>query len=335
MSRPPAHSPAAPSHEGNDHAHGKGHAGHDHHNHAAHASHRRLAWALLVTVVAMVVGISGGLISGSLALIADAGHMLADAGSLALSLLAARQALRPADAGHSFGHARMPVLAAFVNGSLLLLASAWITFEAVQRFITPGVVHAETMLVVAGIGLTANIIAFALLHGGDAEDLNRRGAAAHVLSDLLGSLAALLAAAIIFKTGWMTADPLLSLVAAGLVLRMGIKITRESAHILLEGTPRGLDLTRIAAELPGAVPGVANVHHLHAWSLSQTQRLMTLHVTPDGSVPVPELITAVRRALKRYGITHVTVQVESTNPGDCADADCGPAPAQGSHDHAH
>ena len=116
---------------------------------------------------------------------------------------------------------------------------------------------------------------------------------------------------------------------------MGLKITRESAHILLEGTPRGLDLNRIATELPGAVPGVASVHHLHAWSLSQTKKLMTLHVTPDGSVPVPELITAVRGALTRYGITHVTVQVESSNPGDCADADCDPGHAHGHHDHTH
>ena len=316
------------AHDAHDHAgHSHDHAGHDHHNHAAHASHRRLAWALGITLVAMVVGIGGGLISGSLALIADAGHMLADAGSLGLSLLAARQALRPADAGHSFGHERMPVLAAFVNGTLLLMASAWITFEAVQRFITPAPVHAQTMLIVAGIGLLANVVSFALLHGGDAEDLNRRGAAAHVLSDLLGSLAAIIAAFIILKTGWLPADPLLSLVAAGLVLRMGLKIVRESAHILLEGTPRGLDLTRIAAELPGSVPGVASVHHLHAWSLSQTKKLMTLHLTPDGSVAVPELIEAVRVALKRHGITHVTVQVEPLGSAECGDADCDPAHA--------
>lgn len=316
---------AVHSHDVHDHAHDHGHEDHDHHNHAAHASHRRLAWALGVTVVAMVIGIAGGLISGSLALIADAGHMLADAGSLGLSLLAARQALRPADAGHSFGHERMPVLAAFVNGTLLLLASAWITFEAVQRFFTPAPVDASTMMIVAAIGLTANIVSFALLHGGDAEDLNRRGAAAHVLSDLLGSVAAIIAAFIILKTGWLPADPLLSLLAAGLVLRMGLKIVRESAHILLEGTPRGLDLTKIAAGLPQQVPGVASVHHLHAWSLSQTKKLMTLHVTPDGSVQTPELLEAVRLALKRYGITHVTVQVET---GECADPDCDPAHAR-------
>ncbi len=314
------HSAHTPQHTEHAHPHEHEHA-HAHHDHAAHASHRRLAWALVVTIAAMAVGVAGGLLSGSLALIADAGHMLADAGSLALSLLAARQALRPADAGHSFGHERMPVLAAFVNGTLLLLASAWITFEAVQRFFTPAPVEAQTMLIVAGIGLAANVISLALLHGGEADDLNRRGAAAHVLSDLLGSVAALTAAVIILKTGWLAADPLLSLVAAGLVLRMGIKIVRESAHILLEGTPRGLDLARITAELPGRVPGVASVHHLHAWSLSQTKKLMTLHVTPDGTVSVPVLLENVRAALAHYGITHVTVQVET---GTCADPHCGP-----------
>ena len=310
------------AHAGHDHDHSHAHDHHEPHDHAAHASHNRLAWALGITVVAMVIGIAGGVISGSLALIADAGHMLADAGSLALSLLAARQALKTADAGHSFGHARMPVLAAFVNGTLLLLASGWITFEAVQRFIVPAPVDGHTMALIAVVGLVANVVSLALLHGGDAEDLNRRGAAAHVLSDLLGSVAAIIAALIILNTGWLTADPLLSLVAAGLVLRMGIKIVRESAHILLEGTPRGLSLERIAAELPQRVEGVESVHHLHAWSLSQTRKLMTLHVTPDGRVATPELIARVREALAHYGITHVTVQVET---GPCADADCGSA----------
>ncbi len=324
MNQPHAH---PLDHHSHDHGHDHGHDAHAAalpHDHAAHASHRRLAWALAVTVLAMVVGLAGGILSGSLALIADAGHMLADVGAMALSLLAAREALRPADASHSFGRARLPVLAAFVNGSLLLLASAWITFEAVQRFMAPTAVDASTMIVVAIIGVVANLISFSLLHGGDSEDLNRRGAAAHVLSDLLGSIAALVAGYIILKTGWLAADPLLSLLAAGLVLRIGVRIVRASAHILLEGTPSGLNLVRIAEQLPQQVPGVAGVHHLHAWSLTQTQKLMTLHLTPDGSVAVPELIIAVRTALARYGVTHVTVQIEPLESGDCGDADCGP-----------
>ena len=305
-------------HDHSGHGHGHGH-GHDHHNHAAHASHRRLAWALVVTIVAMIIGVIGGVLSGSLALIADAGHMLADAGALGLGLLAARQALRPADASHSYGHERMPVLAAFINGLLLLGASAWIAFEAVQRLIAPQAINGHTMIIVATIGIAANLTSFLLLHGGDKEDLNRRGAAAHVLSDLLGSVAALVAGFVILKTGWLPADPLLSVFAATLVLRTGLRVVRESAHILLEGTPRGLNLTRIAAELPARVEGLVSVHHLHAWSLSQTKKLMTLHAKPDGSVPVAKLIPALRGALKREGITHVTVQIELDT---CLGPDC-------------
>ena len=320
------------NHSHHDHGHSHGHEGH---NHAAHASHRRLAWALGVTLVAMVVSVVGGYLAHSLALVADAGHMLADAGALGLGLLAARQSLRPADAGHSFGHARMPVLAAFVNGLFLLLASAWIAFEAVQRLLNPQPVDGHTMIIVAAIGLVANIVSFALLHGGDAEDLNRRGAAAHVLSDLLGSVAALIAGIVIIQTGWLAADPILSMVAAALVLRMGVKVTRESAHILLEGTPRGMDLVKLGREL--TVPGVKSVHHIHAWSLSQTQKLVTLHAVPNGEASAEEMIAGIRKALAAYGITHLTVQVEA---GACAEPDCAPLQSeepQGhhGHDHAH
>ena len=268
----------------------------------------------------MVVGVIGGLLSGSLALIADAGHMLADAGSLGLALLAARQALREADASHSYGHVRLPVLAAFVNGLLLLTASAWITYEAATRLYQPRAIDGGTMTLIAGVGLAANLISLALLHGGDSEDLNRRGAAAHVLSDLLGSAAALVAGLVILATGWQLVDPLLSFLAAALVLRIGLRITQESAHILLEGTPRGMDLQSISNKLPAQVAGLVSVHHLHAWSLSQTKKLMTLHAVPDGSVSSVALIAAIRSALEQHGITHVTIQLEPA--AGCGDSAC-------------
>ncbi len=329
LSETSAHAVGRDHHHDHDHGHGSGHA-HDHHNHAAHASHVRLAWSLVVTIVAMLVAVVGGVIAHSLALVADAGHMLADAGALGLGLFAARQALRPADARNSFGHERMPVLAAFVNGVLLLLASAWIAVEALQRLISPQAVDGHTMIWVALIGLVGNLISFALLHGGEADDLNRRGAAAHVLSDLLGSAAALIAGIVIIKTGWLPADPILSMVAATLVLRTGLRVARESAHILLEGTPRGLNLKQITADLPGRVRGVKDVHHVHAWSLSQTKKLMTLHAVPNGEATAEEVVTGVREALMALGITHVTVQVEA---GSCAEPDC---VAHDEHeDHAH
>lgn len=281
---------------------------------------------MIVTLVAMLIEVTGGFVAHSLALVADAGHMLADAGSLALGLLASRQALRPADANHSFGHARMPVLAAFVNGMLLLLASAWIAFEGIQRLLSHEAVDGKIMIYVAIVGLVANLIAFALLHGGEKDDLNRRGAAAHVLSDLLGSVAALVAGAVILRTGWLPADPLLSMFAATLVLRTGIRVVGESAHILLEGTPRGMDLKAIAAELPRQVPGLASVHHVHAWSMSQKRKIMTLHAVPTQEIPAIPLITAIRGVLAGYGITHVTVQIEPAE--DCAEPDCG-------HGHDH
>ncbi len=312
-----------PQRHNHDHDHGHGHAQgsakHDHHNHAAHASHQRLAWALAITIAAMIVGVVGGYLSNSLALIADAGHMLADAAALALSLLAARQALRPPDATHSFGHARMPVLAAFINGLVLLGASAWIAFEAVERLLEPAPVDGRTMVIVAIIGLIANVVSFALLHGGEKEDLNRRGAAAHVLSDLLGSVAALIAGIVILQTNWLPADPILSMVAAGLVLNIGLRVVRESAHILLEGTPRGMDLKQLATNLTAQVPGVKSVHHVHAWSLSQNHKLVTLHAVPDGSASATEIIAGLHQTLKSLGITHVTVQVEQ---GACVEPDC-------------
>lgn len=270
----------------------------------------------------MAVEFVGGWWTHSLALLADAGHMLADAGSLLLAVLAIAQAARPADAAHSYGRRRFPVLAAFVNGLLLLGVSAWIAVEAVLRLLAPEPVEGLPLAGVALVGLVANLAAFALLHGGHEHDLNRRGALAHVLSDLLGSVAALAAGLIIWRTGWVQADPLLSVLAALLIVRTGLRVTRESAHVLLEAAPPGLNLARVAAELPRAVQGVGSVHHLHAWSLTPGHTLMTLHAVLAPGADADQTLGGIQQWLRReHRVGHVTVQVESQR---CeAGAECG------------
>lgn len=272
----------------------------------------------------MLVEAVGGWWTGSLALLADAGHMLADAGSLLLAVLALAQAARPADAAHSYGHGRFTVLAAFVNGLALLAVSAWIAIEGITRLIQPQPVQGLTMAAIALIGLLANLAAFALLHGGHAHDLNRRGAAAHVLSDLLGSVAALAAGVIIATTGWPRADPLLSMIAAALIVRTGVRVVRESAHVLLEGAPAGVDVAAVSTQLPQAIAGVNSVHHVHAWSLTPGDNLMTLHAVLVPGADADLTLTQIQDWLRRtYRVGHATVQVERS---DCEDgAGCAPA----------
>lgn len=305
------------------HDQGSGHArDHDHRHDHGDQGASRLKLALAITATIMLVEAVGGWWTNSLALIADAGHMLADAGSLLLAVLALSQAAKPADARHSYGHGRFPVLAAFSNGLLLLGVSAWISIEAVLRLMAPEPVEGLALAGVALIGLVANLAAFALLHGGHEHDLNRRGAVAHVLSDLLGSVAALIAGLVIWQTGWLRADPLLSLLAALLILRTGIRVTRESAHVLLEGAPPGLNLPGVVSELPRAVAGIQSVHHVHAWSITPGENLMTLHAVLAPSADADQTLSRIRHWLRdTHRIGHVTVQVERE---DCeVSADCG------------
>lgn len=284
-------------------------------------SRRRVAIAGLLTAAFMFAEIVGGVISGSLALLADAAHMLTDAGSLALAWIGYKLADRPADPKRSYGFARMKILAAFTNGILLVLLSLWIVWEAIHRLLEPVEVMGNVLMAVAVGGLIVNIIAFAILHGGSKEDLNLQGALWHVAGDLLGSVAAIGAAVIIMTTGWMAADPILSVLVALLVLFAGVRIARKSGHILLEGTPAGLDPAEIRADLAG-LEGVASVDHLHAWALTEQKPLITLEVTAaDGADP-----DLLRRAVKdrladRFHVSHATVEVV------CAGNDTALAPA--------
>ena len=293
---------------------GHGHGGHEGHDHGLEASGDRLRWALAFTAGFMVVEVLAGFYSGSLALLADAGHMLTDAASLALALYAAAVSRRGADDRRTYGYGRARVLAAFVNGLALLLIAAWIAVEAVQRLRDPLEILAVPMLAVAITGLAVNVIAYLILRGG--SDLNTRGALAHVLGDMLGSVAAIAAAGIILATGWTPADPLLSVVVAALIVRTGWRITRESAHTLLEGSPSGFDVARVAIELRD-LPGVASIHHVHAWSLADDKPIVTLHAHLTEGADRQHALTAILERLReRLGIEHATVQIEE---GGCAE----------------
>ncbi|MBW5798626.1 cation diffusion facilitator family transporter [Halomonas elongata] len=286
-----------------------------HHDHGAHGSHdsqRRLGWAILLTGSFMVAELVGGVLSGSLALLADAGHMLTDAAALALALFAAWISRRPADTRRSYGYHRVQVLAAFVNGLTLIAIVVWIAIEAVRRLFAPVAVAGSTMLVIAGVGLVVNLVVFAILHMGDRENLNIRGAALHVLGDLLGSVAAIVAAVVILLTGWTPIDPLLSLLVAALILRSAWKLTRESGHILLEGTPEGLDVDRVKRELAEQLPAVRDVHHVHAWSLTPGRHLMSLHAILEEGADQERVLVDIKTMLSdSFAVEHATIQVES------------------------
>jgi cobalt-zinc-cadmium efflux system protein len=315
------HTHSHPHADSHLHGHGvQGHGAHGHDAHGGRASERRIGLAALLTGGFMLAELAGGIISGSLALIADAGHMLTDSAGLALAWLGFRLARRPADWKRSYGYDRFGVLVAFANGLALFAIAGWIVVEAVHRLNTPSPVLGGVMLGVALAGLAVNIIAFWLLQGGDHGNLNVRAAALHVIGDLLGSVAALVAALIILTTGWMPIDPILSVLVALLILGSAGRIVHDAGHILLEGTPPGLDPRQIGEDIKAAVPAVLDVHHVHAWSLSQGRPVVTLHARVCDSSVAPETITAAIKVLlrARYGVDHATVEIEFER---CADVD--------------
>lgn len=278
----------------------------------------RVVIALLLTAAFMVVEIIGGLLSGSLALLADAGHMFTDTMALGLAALAFHVSKRPPERRLSYGYQRFQILAAFVNGLSLLLIVGWIAFEAVRRLLEPQPVLGATMLFVAFAGLVVNIIAFAVLHGGDRENLNIRGAALHVAGDLLGSVAAIAAAIVIIYTGWMPIDPILSLAVAGLILKSAWALVKRSAHILLEGAPEWFDHDEMEARITSRIPLVDGIHHVHVWGLTPQNLMLTMHVNLCESGVDPTVVIREVKALlsEHYGIGHSTIEIEYAT---CAD----------------
>ena len=268
----------------------------------------------------MVLEALGGLWSGSLALLADAGHLVVDTLSLALAVWAHRLTRKPASKERSFGHSRVQVLAAFVNSLLLLGIVVAIVAEAIGRLTAavPAPVNAPVALGIATIGLIVNLVAAKFLHG-HSHDLNARAAYLHVLSDLAGSGAAMLAAGVIIMTGWLPADAWLSLLVTALITRGAWQILQQSIHVLQEGTPEGFDAAQLEARMLDRIPALADVHHVHAWSLTSRETLLTLHARLRPGADTNTTLVAIKDLLKRdYAIDHSTIQIE---PSECADAD--------------
>jgi cobalt-zinc-cadmium efflux system protein len=278
---------------------------------------RRVLIAAALTGTFMLAELVGGLVTGSLALLADAAHMLTDFAALFLAWLAFRLSRRPADAARTYGFDRLQILAAFANAVTLLVLVIWIGAEAVMRLLNPEPVLASGMLVVAALGLAVNIAAFAVLQGADRDNLNIRGALVHVMGDLLGSVAALVAAGVILFTGWTPIDPILSLLIAGLITVSAVRLLRDSGRVLLESAPQGVDPGAIRADLTAHVAGVEDVHHLHVWCLTPERPMATLHVRIHRAADISETLNAVKRRLTvQFGLDHVTVEIET---GACAD----------------
>ncbi len=290
-------------------SHGHGH----HHHHATNAT--ALGRAAILTGVFMVAELLGGLVAGSLALVADAGHMLTDFAALSMAWLALRIARKPADERRTYGFDRVSVLAAFVNGLALFLVAGWILFEAADRFVAPEPVMGNLMLALAIIGLLVNVTAFWILTRGDRENLNLRAALLHVMGDLLGSVAAIVAAVIILLTGWTPIDPILSVLVALLILRSAWTIIRESAHILLEGAPVGFDRDALSHDLVKNVPDVSGISHVHAWSISQERPVVTLVAMIKADSDRETVSRNIKNRLsEEHGFNHATVELTTSSP---------------------
>lgn len=307
-----------------DHDHrGHDHAGHDHSGHGLGHVHgggdkKRVLVAALLTGGFMVAEAVGGFLTGSLALLADAGHMLTDTISLGLAWYAFHLAERRATPRMTYGFDRVKTLVAYTNGIAIFAVGAWIVVEAFHRLSEPSPVLGGPMAVIAVLGLVVNIAAFLVLHGGDRENLNMRGAILHVLGDLLGSVAALVAAAVIIFTGWTPIDPLLSALVAVLLFRSAWLLVRLSGNLLLEGVPETMDRDGIARDIVANVAGVREIHHMHVWSMDGARNMATLHACLVEGTDAYTAVTAIKARLAgRHGIEHATVEPEY---GACADA---------------
>ena len=280
---------------------------------------RRLLFAFALTLLMLVGEAIGGVVSGSLALLADAGHMLVDAAALLFAWLGAHYAKRPADTRRTFGYARLEILVAYSNALMQFVLVVWIAIEALMRLSDPTPILSGTMLAVALASLAVNAIVLGVLSH-DHADLNTASARLHVLGDLLGSVGAVVAALLIWRFGWLWSDPVVSIVVSLLILGGAWRLLRRSGHILLEGAPEGIDGDLVGATLLREAAGVRDIHHVHVWQLAGGRSVATLHACVDDGVAPDQAIVSIRSVLReRFSVEHATVQVEDAR---CADGGC-------------
>ncbi len=320
---------------GHEHTHEHGHC----HGHSHGGNKKTLAISLAIILLYMLVEVVGGLLTKSLALLADAGHMLSDAISLGVALIAFTLSHRLANYGKTYGYKRFEVLAAVLNGATLMVIAGCIVYEAIERFTHPAEVASTGMLIISFVGLLVNVlVAWIMMRGGDVEDnLNMRGAYLHVLSDMLGSVGAIVAALCIIFFGWEWADPLASIIVAILVLRSGYMVTKASVHVLMEGTPSDVEISQVEASIL-AHPEVLALHDLHVWTITSGLNALTCHAVVRDSLSVGESSSILRdleHALLHQGIHHITIQLESAEHDHDVSVLCRAEAVAGSSCHHH
>lgn len=292
--------------------------GHDHsHNHTHGANKKVLLISFIIITSYMIAEAIGGYLTNSLALLADAGHMLSDAISLGIALLAFTLGAKVANHSKTYGYKRFEILAAVLNGLTLIIVALFIFYEAIERFQNPPEVASTGMLIIATIGLLVNIlVAWIMMRGGDVEEnLNMRGAYLHVISDMLGSIGAIVAALLIMFFGWGWADPLASVIVAALVLRSGYFVTKAGLHVLMEGTPENIDVDDVVETIQNK-KGIEGVHDLHVWSITSGLNALSCHAVVDERMSIAEserLLCQIEHDLEHQNIHHMTVQLETSD----------------------
>ena len=270
-----------------------------------------------MTSTFMVVEVIGGVLSGSLALVADAGHMLTDSASIGLALFAIWIAKRPASAERTYGYNRAEILAAAANALSLWLIAAWIIWESIRRFLSPEEIEGGVVLIVGGIGLLVNVVAAYMLHGASEHSLNVEGALQHVIADLMGSVAVIISAVIVIVFGWTIVDPILSVLIALLIVSSSWHLVTSVLQVLVEGTPEHLDLYKLCSDIED-VPGVTIIHDVHAWTVTSGYVSFTAHVLidPDHAGDFDDMLREIRRiANEEHGVAHTTIQLETSVRG--------------------